>query len=81
MEEQAAQRDLSRATKVFESRGLNGQEHLVDGVKRAASTLFWEIDSIPIPPGNTEAGRLVSLAKTALEESVMWATKAVSRSH
>lgn len=71
----------TRAVKVFESRGLNGHEKLVDEIKAQAAVLFDKIDSIPVPPGNSEAGRLVALAKTELESTVMWAVKAVSRSH
>lgn len=69
----------AKASKVFESRGLNGQEDRVQRIKDSAATLFEQIDSISIPPGNSEAGRLVSLAKTELESSVMWAVKAISR--
>ena len=68
-----------RAVKVFESRGLNGNEALVQQIKDQAAVLWDCIDSVVIPPGNSEAGRLVSLAKTELEASVMWAVKSISR--
>ena len=68
-----------RATKTFESRGLNGRDNHVHAIKSAAAELWQWIDNIPVPPGNTEAGRLVALAKTDLESSVMWAVKAISR--
>ncbi len=67
--------------KVFESRGLNGQEAEMERIKLCAAALFAEINRISIPPDNREAGRLVSLAKTELESCVMWAVKALSRNH
>lgn len=73
------QKNLEPHMKVFESRGLNGKEQLVSDIKLAAANLLWEINNISVPPGNNEAGRLVSLAKTDIESSVMWAVKAVSR--
>lgn len=72
---------MSRAKKVFESRGLNGQEEQVARLKSKAEELWDEIDNISVPPGNSEAGRLVSLAKTELESTVMWAVKALSRNN
>lgn len=69
-----------RATKVFESRGLNGQEQQVEKIKVAAALLFDQIDAISCPPG-TDAGRLAALAKTKLELTVMCAVKALSRNY
>jgi len=71
----------TRATKVFESRGLNGQEEKVQDLKNKAAELWQLIDNISVPPGNSEAGRLVALAKTELESTVMWAVKAFSRNN
>jgi hypothetical protein len=65
--------------KVFESRGLNGNEKQVDLIKGLCAQLWDAIDDIPIAPGNSESGRLVSLAKTDIEAACMWAVKAVSR--
>lgn len=75
-----AEMNIERGVKTFESRGFkeNGAEH-VEYIKKNAAVLWSYIDNIPVPPGNTEAGRLVSLAKTELESSVMWAVKALSR--
>ena len=70
-----------KAIATFESRGLNGQEKQVEGIKDLAARLFTAIDDIPVPPGNNEAGRLVAKAKTDLETSVMFAVKALSRNH
>lgn len=67
---------------IFEQRGIkdNGQQFLIEQIKYASSIVMDSIDQISVPPDNAaEVGRLVSLAKTSLEESVMWATKAVSR--
>lgn len=68
-----------RAEATFESRGLRGQDAHVQRLKDRAAALWDVVDDISIPPGNSEAGRLVALAKTTLEESVMWAVKALSR--
>lgn len=68
-----------RAFKTFESRGLNGQESKIESIKEKAALLWDAFDAIEIPPGNQEAWRLVALAKTELESSVMWGVKAVSR--
>lgn len=70
----------SRALNAFNSRplGESGGER-VEHIKLQAAVLWDAFDNIPIPPGNTEAGRLVSLAKTQLEDSVMWGVKALSR--
>lgn len=71
---------MSRASKVFESRGFGPEEQVrMDRIKSLCAELWQQIDDIPIPPGNIEAGRLVSLAKTELESSCMWAVKALSR--
>ncbi len=66
-----------QATAVFESRGLNGQEEKIAEIKKQAAILYDLISSIPAV--SQEAARLVSLARTELESSVMWAVKATSR--
>lgn len=68
-----------RAHDTFASFGLNGQEAKVDGIKSLAAQLWDAIDNISIEP-NAAGGRYVALAKTELEQAVMWAVKAVSRS-
>lgn len=78
--EQQEVKPSERAEKAFNSRGITGSgEGLVAAIKHRAAHVWDLLDSIPVPPGNSEAGRLVSLAKTDLEASVMWAVKAVSR--
>ena len=72
-----------RAVRTFESRGFDGNagfEHCAR-IKFLAALLWEELDNISVPPDNSEAGRLVALAKTELESSVMWANKALSRNH
>lgn len=74
--------ELAKSYKTFESRGFASPEHgiLVESLKVDASALLATINAISIPPDNAqEVGRLVSLAKTELEASVMWAVKAISR--
>lgn len=70
-----------RALKVFETRKpvFTESGDVINAIKHNAANLWDVIDNISIPPGNTEAGRLVSIAKTELETSVMYAVKAVSR--
>ena len=68
------------AQKIFESRGFEeGHDRKVNRIKYLAAKLIDAVNDISIPPDNKEVGRLVSLAKTDIESSVMWATKAVSR--
>lgn len=71
--------EVQVAARTFESRGLNGQEELVAELKDDASSFLARINQIEVAPDNREAARLVALAKTTLEESVMWAVKAISR--
>lgn len=65
---------------VFDQRPLN-HSHLeqIEKIKKTAAILWDKLDNIPVAPGNNEAGRLISIAKTELESVVMWATKAISR--
>lgn len=64
---------------VFESRGLNGRLTQVEQIKETAAALWSMINAISCDPDNTEAPRLLALAKTDLESSVMWAVKGISR--
>lgn len=74
------------AARTFASLGINGQEDRVAAIKSIAEDLWIEIDNIGVNnigenrPSTEEGPRLKALAKTALEETVMWAIKAVSRS-
>lgn len=69
--------ELIKAEQVFESRPMDDDQITkVTQIKNAATYLQMQLDSIEAVP---ESGRLIALAKTSLEESVMWATKAVSR--
>ena len=70
---------IERGKRVFESRGIRDQEQHVEYIKNSAAVLWSYVDNIQIPPGNSEAGRLVALAKTDIESAVMWAVKALSR--
>lgn len=74
-------KEIESNLKTFETRGFGSYEGLVNQIKEAAAVVLTAFSKISIPSGNAEAARLVSLAKTNLEQSVMWATKAVSRSH
>ena len=66
------------SSKVFEQRGLGNQEERVEAIKFAATQLLSQIGEV-LTDGNPDAGRCLSIAKTKLEESVMWAVKGVSR--
>lgn len=74
---------------LFESRGLQGREELVQSIKVKAG----ELDDLLILIAQDkdsrtaestvrprECHRLTEIARTNLEQSVMWAVKAVSRS-
>jgi hypothetical protein len=64
----------------FESRGFPADtSHLVDQVKQKAGELDDLYGQLSIEPG-AEGGRMLALAKTNLEQSVMWFVKGVSRS-
>ena len=63
----------------FKSMGLHGQELKVEEIKFLAAELWDCIDKITGEAATQEAVRHSKLAKTKLEESVMWAVKAVSR--
>lgn len=66
--------------KVFESREMKGTAPAqVAQIKETAALLWCMINLLPQPHDNKEVGRLVALAKTDLESSVMWAVKAASR--
>ena len=64
---------------VFESKGLNNKVELVEKVKAKAGELWDLYHSGTNEPG-TEGGRMYALAKTNLEQSVMWFVKGCSRS-
>lgn len=71
---------MTRGEDTFASKPIN--EDLLSKVieiKVAAAKLWELIDNIPVAPENRIAGRHVSIAKTELESSVMWAVKAYSR--
>lgn len=73
----ASQKGMS----VFESRGFATPHHseTVEKLKGIAAVLWTELDAIVPPPGNSETGRYLAIAKTELESSVMFAVKALSR--
>ena len=64
---------------IFESRGLQGKEAEVEAVKQKAGEL-WDLFNAGTNAPNTEGGRMYALAKTNLEQAVMWFVKGVSRS-
>ncbi len=74
-------------SKTFETRGFKTHDGAakVEKIKELASELEKAIDNVLVdsefgtPTESREAGRLVAVAKTNLEQSVMWAVKAVSR--
>lgn len=64
---------------VFETRGIPTERlELVERTKVAAGVL-WDIFNEATQGHGQESGRLSALAKTKLEESVMWFVKGVSR--
>lgn len=63
----------------FATKGLNGKESLVEDAKIKAGELLDIFQSATNAPG-TEGGRMYALAKTNLEQAIMWFVKGVSRS-
>lgn len=64
---------------IFDSCGLHGKDAEVDAVKTKAGEL-WDLFHAGTNAPNTQGGRMYAIAKTKLEESVMWFVKGVSRS-
>jgi hypothetical protein len=69
----------NRAHHAFASLGTESMIPKMDEIKEIASILWDRIDNIQVSPGNSDSGRMVSISKTKLEETVMWAVKAISR--
>lgn len=68
------------AKKTFEQRQLNdAQIQQIESIKSNASDLYVKISEITTGSTSGESFRLTALAKTNLEQTVLWATKAVSR--
>lgn len=63
---------------IFETKGFGTQETLVDAVKAKAAELYDLIRSASNAPG-TDSARMFALAKTNLEQAIMWFTKGISR--
>lgn len=72
-----------RSRRAFDSRGFTRniakQTERVNMIKQKAAELWDIIDNTEVSPGNSEAGRLVNMAKSELEITIMIAVKAVSR--
>lgn len=68
-----------KAHDAFASMGLQGKEELVERAKAKAAELWDIFDEATNEPG-TEGGRMYAVAKTNLEQAVMWFVKGVSRS-
>lgn len=75
----------NKAYETFKSTSLNDEQiQQVEKIKYHAAMLWDKIDDINYGlPGSVlvsaECTRLIALAKTSLEESIMWANKAISR--
>ena len=55
------------------------KEKMINKIKTKAIDLLTEFDFAVSPQERSEAGRLMNIARTNLEQTVMWANKAVSR--
>lgn len=61
-----------------EYRELSPEEkQLVDDIKTKAKELY-DLIELASTPGPSATGRYLALAKTSLEESIMWATKGIT---
>ena len=72
------ERELTLGEKRVRTEFNPGNNDKVQNLKEKFAHLINEIDALPSPPNPSEAGRLKSLAMTALEESAMWAVKAAT---
>lgn len=69
----------SKSLEVFATRGLGPYLDLADQIKTKAAEFLDLIDRIPEAKFDGTVARYKNLAKTEIENSVMWATKACSR--
>lgn len=64
---------------VFETRSTENFQDRIRAITSQAENLYTEIEAIQTTGGNAESERLVECARRSLEETFMWAMKAVSR--
>jgi hypothetical protein len=68
------------AASTFESRPIHGDGLIkLELMKTTATLLLAQFQVIAANGSGSESSRAIALAKTKLEESMMWATKAISR--
>ena len=56
----------------------DGEKAAMDLLKDQAMALYDTIEAQPVEMGPNQKARALSIAKTKLEESVMWAVKAIT---
>lgn len=72
--------EINSAKETFETQGFGANEGIAGSIKESAAVVLATFNKIPTTAG-PEVVRLVQLAKTNLEQAIMWATKACSRAH
>ncbi len=55
------------------------EKEFIENLKHEAEILYGLMDQSTFPGERSERARYLNLAKTALEESVMWAVKALTQ--
>lgn len=66
---------------VFDTKGLGGHEDRIEAVRTKAAELWDLFNNNGVPEKvSSDAARMFSLAKTNLEQAIMWFTKGTSRS-
>lgn len=71
---------LGKELEVFESRPLSDEgKQAMETIKIDAAILLHAMDRVIPKEERSEASRLMNIARTNLEQTVMWAVKAISR--
>ena len=72
--------DLTEQMAVFESRSMDSDKNkAMEEIKLHAADLLRRMDKIVSKEERNDASRLMNIARTNLEQTVMWAVKAISR--
>lgn len=68
------QAEITAAKKSFETIGLKSDSPLTVQIGEAVATAFAGLNKVVAQPG-TDASRYIGLAKTNLEQALMWASR------
>jgi len=72
--------DLTKEMAIFESRTMSKEaQDEVENIKLHSANLLRMFNKVVSLEERSEASRLMNIARTNLEQTVMWAVKAISR--